>query len=349
MIAGKSKDFLLVHGHYDSWDVGIGDNAVGDAALLEIARILHRHRAGLRRSVRVAWWPGHSMGRYAGSTWYADHFALELRQHCVAAVNIDSPGCCGATAYEEVMWMAEADALCRGSIRDATGVEPRRLRPIRAGDYSFNQIGLTSFFMLLSNIPQADRDKLGFYPVGGCGGNIAWHTEDDLLPVADRDNLLRDLKVYLTAFARLLNAAILPFDHRLAVRELAAAVEEYKRAAGDVVDLSPVETELGTLANALERFYRSAKPGAAPPRLARVNHTVTELSRLLVPLNYAAGERFAHDPALPLGTIPRLAGIGRLQDCPANLRRFLVAGIRREINTVANTLHEAARLVTPRA
>ena len=31
----------------------------------------------------------------AGSTWYADNFALELHRHCVAAVNIDSPGCRG--------------------------------------------------------------------------------------------------------------------------------------------------------------------------------------------------------------------------------------------------------------
>ena len=34
-------EFLLVHGHYDSWDVGIGDNATGDATLLELARVLH--------------------------------------------------------------------------------------------------------------------------------------------------------------------------------------------------------------------------------------------------------------------------------------------------------------------
>ncbi|MBI2535489.1 MAG: M28 family peptidase [Gemmatimonadetes bacterium] len=213
-IAGASDDFLLVHGHYDSWDVGIGDNAVGDATLLELARIFHAHKRKLRRSLLVAWWPGHSMGRYAGSTWFADRFAMELRQRCVAALNIDSPGCQDACAYEEVMWMAEADDLCRRAIQDATGVTPHRLRPIRAGDYSFNQIGLTSFFMLLSNIPKAERDARGFYPVGGCGGNIAWHTEDDTLDVADRDSLARDLRVYVTTILRVLNATILPFDYR---------------------------------------------------------------------------------------------------------------------------------------
>ena len=29
------------------------------------------------------------------------------------------------------------------------------------------------------------RQQLGYYPVSGCGGNIAWHTEDDTLEIAD--------------------------------------------------------------------------------------------------------------------------------------------------------------------
>jgi hypothetical protein len=102
-------EFLLVHGHYHSWYEGIGDNATGDAALLELARVLWDLRDRLHRSVRIAWWPGHSTGRYAGSTWYADTFAAEIDEHCIAQLDIDSPGCADATVYEEVMWMAEAD------------------------------------------------------------------------------------------------------------------------------------------------------------------------------------------------------------------------------------------------
>ena len=37
---------MLLHGHYDSWDVGVGDNATGNATLLEIARVLARSTAG---------------------------------------------------------------------------------------------------------------------------------------------------------------------------------------------------------------------------------------------------------------------------------------------------------------
>ena len=219
-IDGREEEFVLAHGHYDSWDVGIGDNAVGDATLLELAHIFYQHREDLRRSLRVAWWPAHSTGRYGGSTWYADQFALELSRQCVAAVNIDSPGCWGATEYDAVPWMAEAEEVCRSSIHSVAGVEPTRQRPLRAGDYSFDQIGLTSFFMLLSNIPEEERDRLGFYPVGGCGGNIAWHTEKDRIEVADRANLERDLRVYLTAIGRFLDDEVLPLDFRATMAEL---------------------------------------------------------------------------------------------------------------------------------
>jgi N-acetylated-alpha-linked acidic dipeptidase len=139
-------EFLLLHGHYDSWYEGIGDNATGDAALLELARLLWNSRDRLKRSVRIAWWPGHSTGRYAGSTWYADTFAQDIDEFCIAQLDIDSPGCADATAYEEVMWMAEADALCTASIQDALGLPSQRVRPLRAGDYSFNQIGPTAGF-----------------------------------------------------------------------------------------------------------------------------------------------------------------------------------------------------------
>ena len=30
----------------------------------------------------------------------------------------------------------------------------------------------------------------------GNGGNLEWHTDDDLMPVADKDVLLTDIKVY---------------------------------------------------------------------------------------------------------------------------------------------------------
>lgn len=340
-------EFLLVHGHYDSWYEGIGDNATGDAALLELARVLWGMRDRLKRTVRIAWWPGHSTGRYAGSTWYADTFADEIDEHCIAQLDIDSPGCEGATAYEEVMWMAEADALCRSSIQDALGVASERVRPLRAGDYSFNQIGPTGLYMLLSNIPIEERKRRGYYAVGGCGGNIAWHTPDDLMPVADLEILRRDLHVYVTTIVRILNAPLHPFDYAAAVDEMQAAVATYHAAAAGTVDFAPLLADLEALSRAITTWRAQAdarvKAGAETAARRALNATIRRIARLLVPLNYAVGERFDHDPALKLGPVPKLEAAAGLTAAPPELQRFMQVGLTRELNKVRATLRAVHR------
>ena len=340
-------EFLLVHGHYDSWYEGIGDNATGDAALLELARLLWNMRDRLKRSVRIAWWPGHSTGRYAGSTWYADTFADDLDERCVAQLNVDSPGCADATAYEEVMWMAEADRLCRSSIRDALGLASERVRPLRAGDYSFNQIGPTGLYMLLSNIPIEERKRRGYYAVGGCGGNIAWHTPDDRMPVADLEILRRDLAVYVTTIIRVLNAPLHPFDYAAAAQEIRDVVAQYQQGAGKEFDLSPVLEDLDGLRDALSAWRAEAESrlqGQADANdRRRLNGVLRRIARLLVPLNYARGERFDHDPALKFGAVPRLEAAKALPAVDPSLKPFVRAGLLRERNKVRAVLRDAQR------
>ena len=208
--------------------------------------------------------------------------------------------------------MAEADSLCRSSIRDALGLPSERVRPLRAGDYSFNQIGPTGLYMLLSNIPIEERKRRGYYAVGGCGGNTAWHTPDDLMPVADLEILRRDLAVYLTTIVRILNAPLHPFDYAAAVEEIRTTVAQYQQAAGGEIDFEadsrrPVTARARTSAPGGRR--RTPQIGKAPDdadERRRLNGVLRRIARLLVPLNYARGERFDHDPALKFGAVPRL-------------------------------------------
>jgi len=338
-------EFMLVHGHYDSWYVGIGDNAVGDAVLLELARALHNLRGKLKRSVRIAWWPGHSTARYGGSTWYADNFADQLDEWCIAHLNIDSPGCVDATAYEEVMWMAEAGGLCTDAIADAVNERAKGMRPLRAGDYSFNQIGPTAFYMLLSNIPVAERQKRGYYAVGGNGGSPTWHTPNDLPAVADLKIMRRDLAVYLTTIIRVLNAPLYPFDYSLAVDEIAAAVTSYSAASGDV-DLKPVLDDLAELRQAIVAWRSDAErrigSGDTVER-RKANATQRRLARILIPLNYARGERFDHDPAVKFGTVPRLEMAMRLATAPEDQKPFIRTALMRERNKVRAMVRSAIR------
>jgi hypothetical protein len=297
--------------------------------------------------VKIAWWPGHSTGRYAGSTWFADTFADELDEYCVAQLDIDSPGCADATVYQEVMWMAEADELCRSSIRDALGLPSQRMRPIRAGDYSFNQIGPTGFFMLLSNIPIEERQRRGYYAVGGCGGNIAWHTPDDLLPVADLEILRRDLAVYVTSILRVLNAPLHPFDYAAAVEEISQVVSKYQVAAEGAVDLAPLLADLAALAAAIRDWRADAerriREGAGAEERRHLNAVLRRLARILVPVNYARGERFDHDPAVKFGAVPRLEAAATIASAPEEMKPFIRVGLTRERNKIRGLLRAARR------
>jgi N-acetylated-alpha-linked acidic dipeptidase len=335
--------FVLLHGHYDSWDVGVGDNATGDAAMLEVARVLWNNRDALKRSIRIAWWPGHSTGRYAGSTWYADTFALDLDENCVAQVNCDSPGCRWATDFYDVSWMKEAEAYCQRTIHEVTGLESHGERPHRAGDYAFNNIGLSSFFMLSSTMPETMRKEKNYYAVGGCGGNIAWHTEHDLMEIADRDILLRDIKVYLAAVLGVANAEVLPFDWRAQVAEFAETIAVYQTAAGELADLSQAAVAAQRLATALDAFYAAIDIGAVAP--AQSNPVIQRLARILVPVNHTNQPRFRHDPALPVQALPAIAVAQDLAGHSPYTLGFAQTQMVRGVNRVAAAFNEATRLV----
>lgn len=335
--------FVLLHGHYDSWDVGVGDNATGDATMLEIARVLWANRAELKRTIRIAWWPGHSTGRYAGSSWYADTFALDLDENCVAQVNCDSPGCRWATEFRDVSWMKEAEGYCQQTIREVTGLKAHGERPHRAGDYAFNNIGLSSFFMLSSTMPEALRKEKNYYAVGGCGGNIAWHTEHDLMEIADRDILLRDIKVYLAAVLGVANAKVLPFDWRAQVAEFSDTIAEYQKAAGKLADLGPAGDAATNLAAAVDAFYAAIDKGTLSA--AQANPVIQRLARILVPVNHTNQPRFRHDPALPVQALPAIATALDLAGHGPETIGFAQTQMVRGVNRVAAALNDATRLV----
>jgi hypothetical protein len=341
--------FVLLHGHYDSWDFGIGDNAVGDATLLEVARVLWTHRAQLKRSVRIAWWPGHSTGRYAGSTWFADRFAIDLYEGCIAQINCDSPGCRWATVYKDISWMEEAEAFAQSIIKDVTGQEARGERPHQAGDYSFNNIGITSFFMLLSTMPDELREELGYYGVGGCGGNIAWHTEEDLIDIADRAILLKDMRIYAAATMAVANATIAPFDFTRTLAGFSTTIECYADGSGSRFDFTPSRQAVAELRTALDAFAQHTRALQANalthPRVRRANAAIRRVARLLVPVNYTRGPAFFHDPAESIPALPDLQPGMTLGAAPPERVGFVVTHLTRGQNRLVAALHDARRVV----
>ena len=335
--------FVLLHGHYDSWDVGVGDNATGDATMLELARVLWKNRKKLKRSVRIAWWPGHSTGRYAGSTWFADAFAIDLDENCLAQVNCDSPGCRWATTFKDLSLMSETEAYVQSAVKAVTGFPIHAERPHRAGDYAFNNIGISSFFMLSSTMPDDLRAEKNYYTVGGCGGNIAWHTEHDQMEIADREILLRDMRVYAQAILGVVNADVLPFDWTQTTKEFGATVAKYQKAAGAAFDLGPTAKAVGDLEKALKKFYRAAGNGKLKAAVA--NDIISRLARILVPINFTREVRFRHDPALPIPELPTLSVANEIKQMPKDRQGFAKTQLTRGQNRVVAALRAATKLV----
>ena len=331
--------YVLVHGHLDSWEVGVGDNATGDATLLELARVLWTNRTALKRGVKLAWWPGHSTGRYAGSTWFTDAFAADLDRNCLAQINCDSPGCRWATSYHDTRAFTECAALAEDAIRDVVpGAAIAIHRPPQAGDYSFNNIGLPSLFMLSSTMPDALRAEKHYYDVSGCGANIAWHTENDTIEIADRNQLLTDMRIYLLAALRVANAETLPFDWAATCGEFLQTIDAYEAASGGLADLSAARTATLALRDALQ-----ALSGIAADRQNEVLH---ELGRILVPVNYTREPRFRHDPAYTVPKLPTLAVAAELPGyTDPHLRRIALTELMRGQNRYVGAIEQARRLV----
>ena len=336
----ESDRFVFLHGHYDSWQVGVGDNGTGNACMLEIARVLWENRKSLRRSVRLAWWPGHSTGRYGGSVWYLDAHAQDFAKQCVMQMNCDSPGCVGATDYTSITMMPETVDAVTGIVKRVTGQTPKPKRPNRSSDYTFYNIGISGAFMASSMMPPTEVKKRGWHHVGGCGGNIAWHTEDDVYEVADKGVLEKDIRLYLDAVLTFANAEVLPLDYRASVKEIAAAVAGYQKVAGKRLDLSPVTAALVGLDKKVAAFNKAAAAKTLSARVA--NDVMRDLARALVPLNYARRAAHQQDPAVTLPPVPLLSIAADLDAFDADTIGFALATLLKGRNAALDAIDRAS-------
>jgi hypothetical protein len=297
----------------------------------------------MKRDLWVAFWPAHEGGRYGGSTWFVDEFALELEEDCLAHVNFDSPGAKDATEFDDmIVWMPEADSVCRNAIYDVTGKEAEEFRPRRAGDYSFNNLGLTGMLCLNSSIPKEIREERGYHPVAGGGGNSdAWHLTTNTLDKADPDVLERDIRVYLVILSRLLTPDVVPLDHRRTVARHRKIVDEYGDAAGDHFDFTPVKTELDALEPAVEKFYRAVETGDVDAETA--NETIRRLSRRLVTVNFTTEGKFVQDPATYRPPYPALEPVTDLPEMSGDEYRFQRTHLKRARNAAVHDIRRARR------
>ncbi|MDR0359405.1 MAG: M28 family peptidase, partial [bacterium] len=347
------EQFVLLSGHHCSWYYGAMDNGTADATILEVARLLAERREDLRRSVRVAFWPGHTQGRYSGSTWYFDTFWEDLWDNCVLHVNADSTGARGAEIYH-ALGMPETRAFAVRAIGDAIGEEAESERQSRAGDQSFWSCGVPSVFMDISQVPleMAARSRSLFtaadQPEQKRQGGMPWwwHTADDTLDKIDPAVLRRDTQVYALTTWRAATAGVLPFRYAPAAAEIRETIERYQAAAKGRADLGPAQTRAVEVERAALRVDELLDGVDVPDRLVSgLNRTLHELDRELVLLNFTANGPFDQDLAVPIPPVPLLEPARRLAelDPSSSEARYLATELTRNRNKAVYHLRLALR------
>jgi len=327
-IPGPTTDapYVLAGGHLDAWHHGGTDNAGANVAMLELARAFHRHRGQLERGLVIAWWPGHSNGRYAGSSWFVDNHFDQLRRRAVAHVNFEGLGQIeakrfGANATASLTGMAQE--VFRDEVGDSVRVTP----PGRNSDQSFNGVGLP---LLQLNHSRLAED----------GGYWWWHTPDDTRDKVDAQILKVDTDLYVAALGRLLAAPVLPLSLPATVERLGSILRERQETAGDHFDLSEAITRQEALLDVVRRVEADLETRATGPEL---DLGLVAILRPLHRVLYNLLGPYHPDPAVSEGSLPGLNPVEMLaaNDPTTDRYQFALTTLRRELPRILEALDTA--------
>ncbi len=320
--------YALLGGHIDAWHHGGTDEGASNAAMVEMARIFYRHRDELEHGLVVAWWPGHSNGRYAGSTWYADHFWIDLKGNALAYLNIDGVGQKEASLFS-VAATAELEPLARAVVRDEASVDPEVGRPGRDSDESFYGVGIP---LLQFNHERA----------AAIGGYWWWHTPDDTFDKIDFDVLAGDTRLYVAALYRLLALPAPPYSLSATAAEIEGLVKQRSARAAELhvdLDLAPALERASRLRHLSESLDERLKRGAGPLDPAELSHRLVRVLRPLTRAMYQERDPYHHDLALEGPRLPGLAALAPGSKGP--LDGFAQADLVRAANRLTDHLDQA--------
>jgi len=347
-IPGSEPEFLLAGSHYCTWFDGATDNVAANAILLELARSFARARP--RFGLRLAWWPGHSQGRYAGSAWYADQFWQELHDRCIGYLNVDINGSRGAVNKALRNVTAEAERYAAAAIAREAGDERTqgtermlkrpdrhadRKRPHRASDQSFLGIGVSSL-QVSSFLREDDPDRIP-------GGGLPrwWHAQEDAAERVDAEVLAEDARIHVRLVHGLVHADKLPFELEAIASDFEASLRELQEAAPELALLGELHTRVQAFRAAARRFSAASETLTSP----QYNRTVLATLRQLTPVLYTARSGFEPDRATSLRLLPGLSAA--LSLCGRSREEQLQAGIglRRAGNRIAHALEGAIAIL----
>lgn len=338
-IPGKSEDFLLLSGHYDTWYIGAFDNGTANAAMMELARLLYRSRDHLERSVRIAWWPGHSNGRYMGSAWYCDHHWDELREHCFAHINLDLLGSKGTDetlavrtgGLEGDEWLQSLISLADEEAVLKTG------RIGRGADQSF--WGADVAYHINPRYEASPGKKKSSAPGPGV---YWWHTAEDTYDKIDLAALKKDTGVAAALVLGLLTEPVLPadFDGYFGMwDEYLRELEKNPEQAEGIREILSCLRQVKELCQVLDQ--EGAENGTEGDPAYR-NRLRCLAGGVVNRLMHSSGSPYEQDTAFAYGPLHLLAASGRLRagESPEDWHLFYHTTFVRQRNRMVTELGE---------
>lgn len=302
-IPGETESFVLVSGHYDSWYEGITDNAVSDAILLEYARILKEHQGELKRGIKIAWWSGHSDGRFSGSAWYCDSHWKELNEHCVAHINLDLTGCKNSEQIVTRTAGTEGLSYTGRLIEKYTGKAPSDYIPmIRGADQSFWGVSVPITIML--KYEPTKEKRLSDCPSGGPW----WHTNQDTIDKLDEAIMMRDAMINMEMIDDIQGADVLPVRVSEFMEDMTARLNRILESLGGEFDTEEIGMSWKMLCEKFEWLDEQMEKKRCSDK--DIKATVGKLLHLI----YCRKDSYHHDYGDGFGifgSIQKFAGVTR--------------------------------------
>ena len=350
--APNSDDFVVVGGHQDSWPgPQATDNAAGNACIMELARVFNQHKDKLRRGLVLGFWTAHETGTMIGSSAYVDRNWDRLREHAVAYLQIDQPGCIGWTRWStgSNVELKRFHQQVEGKV---LGNRPRNWRrAVKTGDSSFFGLGVP---MLAGNGAYTEEELKNT-----ANATLGWwhHSIENTIDKLDWKEMQLSLEIYAGWLWELCTAPILPYEFVSVADQFIERLGGLAQA-GESVGLSGAlaraeafrasALKLDTAANEWRAKYEAGSVTDDAPAEA-FNAAFKKLSRTLVPLASTAKGTYSHDPYGygPQGTmIPALYELPKLAKLPQGEQRWMLeVQLVRERNRIADALGDCSALV----
>jgi len=345
-----THEFILLGGHLDAWGRGVTCNATGNSMMIELARVLNNNRKNLKRNIRIGFWAAHENGIMAGSSWYLDNFWDDIEENCIAYINCDTPGMKDASRYFSKNTEEIADFHERVA-RDVLGNEVEIVsskRQTKTGDQTFLIAGIPSMAgRMLHSEEQIKKWN---------GATLGWwyHSDEDTMDKASRENFGRTLKVTASMVVRLCSLPVLPLNFEKTIQVL-------ERRINELHSLNVLKTNIENISRKTQLLKKRIKDlnrfigelnfkEIDQEKACKVNRTLKKLGQLLTPINYTVAGRYDHDTyglSCLNKPLPALYEIEKLAELKKGSHEFnlLETKLLRAVNKVSDILKQSMHTI----